>query len=186
MSGEDILRRGREVEIRHPNREKPESNTARLGTFALLILSGLMMLVIAIGGWGTMTSGKPSLVLIMILYFVFAYLVWIWNRGVLPVSAGAATVVLIFALIAGPGWFQRGGEGFEAATIPESVLGMLTLGLIPVQMLLIVISVWAFTQEWNVEEEVTVSRPHDQGPREHGPPDPGQGPPPSEPAAFAS
>lgn len=181
MSGEDILRRGREVEIRHPNREKPESNTARLGTVALLVLSGLMMLIIAVGGWGTMTSGKPSLVLIMILYFVFAYLVWIWNRGVLPVAAGAATVVLIFSLIAGPGWFQRGGEGFESATIPETVLGMLTLGLIPVQMLLIVISVWAFTQEWNVEEEVPIARS-----QEHGPPDPGQGPPPSEPAAFAS
>lgn len=154
MAREDILRRHRDVDITHPNREKPESNTARLGTVALLALSAFLMFLICIGGWSVMTGGRTLLVFIMLLYILFAYLVYIWNRGVLPVSAGAAMMVLIFALVSGPSWFDRTHVGFGDSTLPPALLGTITLGLIPIQMLLIVVSVWAFTQEWNVEEEV--------------------------------
>ncbi len=101
-----------------------------------------------------MTGGRTLLVFIMLLYVGFAYLVYIWNRGVLPTSAGVAMMVLIFALVSGPDWFDREHIGFGDSTLPAALLGTFTLGLIPVQMLLIVVSVWAFTQEWNVEEEV--------------------------------
>ncbi len=158
MAREDILRRNRDVEIRYPNREKPESTTARIGTAAILVLTALMMLVVAIGGWTVMTGAKPMLLLFVVLDLVFAYLVWNWKRGVLPVAAGTATMLMIFAIVSGPQWFLREHPGFSDATLPETLLGMITLGLVPVQMLLIVVSVWAFTQEWNVEEEVARGR----------------------------
>jgi hypothetical protein len=171
MAREDILRRNRDVEIRHPNREKPESNTARVGTAALLAISALMMLIIAVGGWSVMTNGRTALLGFIVLYSVFAYLVWIWNRGVLPVATGGATMLLIFALLAGPQWFSREHPGFDSPALPEPLLGTLTLALVPIQMLLIVISVWAFTQEWNVEEEVPRSSggEQDAGPRRSPP-----------------
>lgn len=167
MAKEDILRRHRDVEIRHPNREKPESNTARIGTAALLVISSLMMFVVVVGGWGVLVGLKTLVLAFIVVYLVFAYLVWNWNRGVLPTSAAAATALMIFCLIAGPQWFDREHVGFSDAALPEAFLGSVTLGLIPVQMLLIVVSVWAFTQEWNVEVEV----PRQRGPDTPAPPD---------------
>ena len=40
-----------------------------------------------------------------------------WNRGVLPVAAALAVLLMIFALVAGPGWFDRDKAGFEQPAI---------------------------------------------------------------------
>ena len=42
-----------------------------------------------------------------------AFFVARWNRGVLPVAAALAIIMLIFAAVAGPGWFDRDKAGFD-------------------------------------------------------------------------
>ena len=56
----------------------------------------------------------------MILYVGMAYYVAQWNRGPLPVAAALAIILGIFAVIAGPEWFQRDKAGFST---PDSVFG---------------------------------------------------------------
>ena len=43
---------------------------------------------------------------------MIAYFVARWNRGVLPVAAALAIILLIFAAVAGPAWFARDKTGF--------------------------------------------------------------------------
>jgi hypothetical protein len=64
-----------------------------------------------------------------------------------------AVLLLIFALVAGPGWFARDKTGFAQPTIDAGLLGLLTLLLVPVQMLLIAFAMRGFRQGWNVELE---------------------------------
>ena len=76
-----------------------------------------------------------------------------WNRGVLPLAAAFAIILLIFAAIAGPEWFARDKTGFSNPPLDESILGLITLLLIPVSFLLIAFAMRGFQQEWNVEVE---------------------------------
>jgi hypothetical protein len=66
----------------------------------------------------------------------------------------------IFALVAGPGWFSRDKAGFEEPALSAGLLGVLTLLIVPVQVLLIAFAMRGFNQGWNVEVErrVTGSR----------------------------
>jgi hypothetical protein len=83
-----------------------------------------------------------------------AYYVTRWNRGVLPVAAALAVLFGVIALVAAPGWFDRDKPGFDDPTLAPGILGLLTLILIPVQLLLIAFALRGFNQEWNVEVEV--------------------------------
>ncbi|HWX75736.1 MAG TPA: hypothetical protein VNZ05_10540, partial [Solirubrobacteraceae bacterium] len=76
-----------------------------------------------------------------------------WKRGVLPISAVLAVLLLIFALVAGPSWFARDKTGFSQPAIDAGVLGTLTLLLVPLQILLIGFAMRGFRQGWNVELE---------------------------------
>jgi hypothetical protein len=87
------------------------------------------------------------------LYVLFAFLVARWNRGVLPLASALAVIMIIFAAVAAPGWFSRDKEGLDSPVLPEELLGMLTLLVIPIQLLLIVVAMVGFNQAWNVEEE---------------------------------
>jgi FtsH-binding integral membrane protein len=84
-----------------------------------------------------------------------AWFVAQWNRGVLPVAAALAILLLIFAAVAVPGWYDRNHSGFAQPSINAGVLGLITALLIPVQVLLIAFSMRAFNQAWNVEVERT-------------------------------
>ena len=88
-----------------------------------------------------------------VLYIVFAVLVLHWNRGVLPVAAALAIILAIFSAIAAPAWFARAKDGLDPPLLPEDLLGLLTLILLGVQILLVVVAMIAFNQEWHVEEE---------------------------------
>ena len=83
-----------------------------------------------------------------------AYMVSKWNRGVLPVAAGMAILFTVVAAVAGPAWFDRDKEGFVDPALEPSILGMLTIILIPVSILLIAFAMRGFQQQWNVEVEV--------------------------------
>ena len=71
------------------------------------------------------------------VYLVFAFFAARWNRGVLPVAAVLAVLLAIFALVAGPGWFARDKAGFAEPTLNAGLLGLLTLLIVPVQLLLV-------------------------------------------------
>lgn len=159
MVWEDVKLAEQKPPVRHPNRDLPESQTARAGTLLLMLVTVAMLLIVAIGGWNTLVGAKGLHILFVISYLIYISYVVKWNRGVLPVIAATSVVLGVFALVAGPDWFARDKPGFSDSTIPESVLGVITLGLIPVEMLLVVISMWGFSQQWNVEVEIKPGEP---------------------------
>jgi hypothetical protein len=61
---------------------------------------------------------------------------------------------MVIAIVAAPGWFDRDKAGFDDPTLEPGILGLLTLILVPVQLLLIAFALRGFNQEWNVEIEV--------------------------------
>ncbi len=94
----------------------------------------------------------------IIVYLVMAFAVARWSRGVLPVAAALAIIFCVFCAVAGPAWFDRDKAGFDDPALDPSLLGLLTLILIPVQLLLTAFAMQAFQQQWNVEVEVTAGR----------------------------
>ena len=84
---------------------------------------------------------------------MLAYYAHRWNRGVLPVASALAVLLMIFAAVAAPGWFDRDKAGFEQPAIDAGILGVLTLMIIPAQILLVAFSMRGFQQGWNVELE---------------------------------
>lgn len=163
----------------HPNRDKVAAKTMKAIVVLILLVSVGLMLIITFGGWSKLQGLKPLNFAWCILYLVIAYEVWRWNRGVLPIAAALAILLLLVALIAGTGqfgsasatsWFDRSQTGFAA---PQSIfgskglspdfLGLMVVLLIPVQVLLIVFGMRAFTQGWNVEIEVPIDEAKRRG-----------------------
>ncbi|MSO41665.1 MAG: hypothetical protein EXQ70_07225 [Solirubrobacterales bacterium] len=140
-------------ELWRPNREKSESQSARALVVFLLLVSATLALVITIGGWERLEGGKIFSLLYVILYLAFAFFVARWNRGLLPLIAALAVILAIFAGIAAPAWFGRAKDGLDSPALPEELLGLLTLLMVPIQVILIAVSMVAFNQEWHVEEE---------------------------------
>ena len=60
-------------------------------------------------------------------------------------------ILIIFCAVAAPAWFERDKDGFDSPPLPESLLGLLTLALIPLALLLIVFAMRGFQQQWSVE-----------------------------------
>jgi hypothetical protein len=72
---------------------------------------------------------------------------------VLPIASALAVLLLIFALVAAPSWFKRDNVGFAEPALNASLLGVITLTIVPVQVLLIAFAMRGFGQGWNVEVE---------------------------------
>jgi hypothetical protein len=163
----------------HPNRDKAAAKTMKMIVVLLLLVSVGLMLIVTFGGWSKLQGLKPVNFAWIGLYLVIAFYVWRWNRGVLPIAAALAILLLLLALIAGTGqfgsasatsWFDRNHNGFEA---PHSIfggkglspdfLGLMVVLLIPVQALLILFAMRAFTQGWNVEIEVPIDEAKRRG-----------------------
>ena len=140
-------------ELWRPNREKPEAKSARVLVVFLLLVSAALMFLVVVGGWERLEGGQIFAIGYIILYVLFAYLVSRWNRGVLPVASALAIILAIFAGIAAPEWFSRAKDGLDSPALPEELLGLLTLLLVPVQVILIAVAMVAFNQDWHVEEE---------------------------------
>jgi presenilin-like A22 family membrane protease len=147
--------------IDRPNRRKASSKVTKAIVAFLLVLSAAIMIIISLGGWGTIEGAKPIQVLYILVYLLMAFLVMRWNRGVLPLSAALAIVLLIFAAVSGPAWFDRDKEGLAQPALHSDVLGLLSLILVPIQILLIAFAMRGFQQAWNVE----VERSSDERPR---------------------
>jgi hypothetical protein len=142
-------------ELWRPNREKSDARmTKALVALVLLISAGLIVLI-TLGGWERLQGSAVATMSLLWagIYVLFAYLVARWNRGVLPVASALAVVLAIFAAVAAPAWFDRAREGLSSPALPEELLGLLSLILVPVQVILIAIAMFAFSQNWHVEEE---------------------------------
>lgn len=136
---------------RHPNRERPESKSTRAIVTFLLVLGAALVLVITFGGWDKLEGAKAVPVAYAVIFLLFAFYVWRWNRGVLPVASALAIILIIFAAVAAPAWFARDKTGFDSPALPENLLGVLTLLLIPLCILLIAFAMRGFRQQWNIE-----------------------------------
>jgi presenilin-like A22 family membrane protease len=151
------------VVIEHPNREKAESRATKTIVVALLLLSAAIMAIVTVGGWDTLQGAKSLQIAYILVYVVLAFQIGRWRSGLLPVAAALAIVLLIFAAISGPQWFARDKNGFSDPALDESILGLLTVILVPLQVLLIVFAARGFSQKWSVEIE------HSAGPAPHAP-----------------
>jgi len=62
-------------------------------------------------------------------------------------------LLIIFALTGASAWFNRNGTGFNQPALNAGLLGLLTLLIVPVEILLITFAMRGFQQGWNVEIE---------------------------------
>jgi hypothetical protein len=142
------------VIVTHPSRGKPVVQATRATVIVLLLASAALVLIITVGGWSVLQGGAvPIQIAFVLVYLTLAFFAGRWNRGVLPVSAVLAVLLLIFALVAGPGWFARDKSGFAQPELGAGLLGVLTLLIVPLQMLLVAFAMRGFQQGWNVELE---------------------------------
>jgi hypothetical protein len=143
-------------ELWRPNREKAECKAMKALVTFVLLASAALLLIVALGGWKRLEGPGVGAVTIIwaLLYVFFAFVVMArWQRGVLPLSAALAVIMIIFAAVSAGGWFARDKPGLDNPAIPADLLGLLTLLVIPVQVILIIVSLVAFNQNWHVEEE---------------------------------
>jgi len=148
-----------EVRIEHPNREKAASKATKAVVILLLLVSAALVAIVTVGGWDALEGAKAVQVAYIVLYLVIAFYVARWNRGVLPVAAALAIVLLIFAAVSAPAWFDRDKPGFAEPALDEGILGLVTALIVPVQLLLIAFAMSGFRQAWNVEVEQPVDEP---------------------------
>lgn len=156
--------------ITYPNRDKASSQATKLVVVLILLASVVLMLAITIGGWSKLQGLTPVNVVWCLAYLIIAFYVWRWGRGLLPIAAALAILLLIVALIAGTGasgtsWFDRSSFGYATAQtlfggsgLSADTLGLLTVLLAPVQLLLIFFAMRGFAQGWNVEVEVPIDQ----------------------------
>jgi len=143
----------RDVRIEHPNRKKAASKITRLIVVVLLLASAGLLALVTWGGWDTLEGAKALQIFYIVLYLVMAFFVLRWSRGVLPVTSALAIIMLIFAAVSAPQWFDRDKAGFTSPALDESLLGLLTALIVPLQILLIAFAMSGFRQAWNVEVE---------------------------------
>ena len=148
------------VRIEHPNRRKAASKLTRAIVVLLLLVSAALVAIVTIGGWDALQGAKALQIAYVVVYVVLAFFVMRWSRGVLPLAAALAVILLIFAAVSAPGWFDRDKPGFAQPALDEGVLGLVTALIVPVQLLLIAFAMSGFRQAWNVE----VERPADEPP----------------------
>lgn len=142
------------VEVHHPNRETTAAKATKGAVILLLLVSAALVALVTLGGWSQLQGAKLVTFAYIVVYLVMAYFIGRWNRGVLPVAAALAVLLAVIAAVAGPAWFERDKSGFEEPALDPAILGLMTLLLVPVQLLLVVVAMRGFAQKWNVELEV--------------------------------
>jgi len=139
--------------IEHPNRDSAASRTTKTLVVVLMLFSAVLLAIATAGGWSRIQGAKGVQIAFVLLYLVIAFYVARWRSGLLPVAAALAIVLLMFAAISGPGWFERDKAGFSDPALNSSLLGVLTFVLVPLQVLLIVFAARGFSQRCGVEVE---------------------------------
>ena len=148
-----------DVIIEHPNRDKPASQATRALVVPLLLISAAVLAIATVGGWEKIQGAKPLHVAYILIYLLLAFFIVRWRSGLLPVAASFAIILLIFCAISGAQWFDRDDAGFDDPLLSATVLGVLTLVLVPLQLVLIAAAARGFSQKWSVEVERRTGAP---------------------------
>src|ERR671923_437954 len=104
-----------------PNREKATSKVMKAVVALILLVSVGLLLIVTVGGWSQLEGMKPLNFVWCIAYLIIAFYIFVrWARGMLPIAAGLAILLLMAALVAGLGlsgtsWFDRSHAGFAHA-----------------------------------------------------------------------
>ena len=162
-------------ELWRPNREQASSVTTKFVVVLLLVATAVLAGIITIGGWSLLKGGGAMgmvCAIYALLYAFFAFIVARWNRGVLPVVAALSMILAIFCAVGAESWFNRDRTGFENATLNSSLLGLLVILLGILQIVLVAAALYAFNQEWHVEEERPIGSGEDYGAGASGHPQP--------------
>ena len=127
-----------------PNREKASSKLMKAIVALILLASVGLLLIVTIGGWSQLEGMKPINFFWCVAYVIIAFYIWgRWARGMLPIAAGLAILLLMIAVVAGLGlsgtsWFDRSHAGFAPAQslfggkgLSADTLGTITLLLDP-------------------------------------------------------
>ena len=157
------------VRIDHPNRRKAASKLTRAIVVLLLLVSAALVAIVTVGGWDALQGANALQVAYIVVYVLLAFFVLRWSRGVLPLAAALAIVLLIFAAVSAPAWFDRDNPGFAEPALDKGVLGLVTALIVPVQLLLIAFGMSGFRQAWNVEVEGPIDESPPQRPDRGGP-----------------
>ncbi|MGH2904175.1 MAG: hypothetical protein ACRDK7_11425 [Solirubrobacteraceae bacterium] len=150
---EEADRRARGVVVTHPNRDKPVVQGTRAVVILLLLASIALLIINTVGGWKVLQGGRPVQLGFILVYILMVISAARWSRGVLPLAAALGVLLTIFALVAAPSWFERNEAGFAHPLLNSGLIGVVTLLIIPIQILLIVFALRGFNQGWNVEVE---------------------------------
>jgi hypothetical protein len=142
----------RNTKLEYPNRDKASSKLMRLLVIVALLVSSALILIVSIRGWDLMQGGKILNLLFVALNIVFVIQLLRWSRGVLPMSAGLAAFVGIFSGVSIQSWYERDAPGYTDAQLSAD-LGFLTILIFAVQLVVIVLAITAFTQNWQIEVE---------------------------------
>ena len=142
-----------DVVLEYPNREKASSKATKAVVVLLTLVSAALMAIVTIGGWDALQGAKMVQVAFILVYLLIAFYIARWRSGMLPVIAALATIMLIFAAVSAPEWFARDKDGFDDPALEAGILGMITVLIIPVQVLLIAFAMSGFRQNWHVEVE---------------------------------
>src|SRR4051794_17185588 len=154
--------------VLHPNRDKAESKATKAAVILLLVASAALIAIVTAGGWSELQGAQIVSIGYVLVYALMAFYVARWNRGTLPVAAGLAILFAVVAAVAGPAWFDRDKNGFKDPALDPSILGLLTLILVPVQLLLTAFAMRGFQQQWNTEIEVSRDEADRYGPDARG------------------
>lgn len=153
-------------ELWRPNREKAESVTTKFVLVFLLAVTSAIAFLVTITGFSLMTGGGGMGIVCLIyaaLYAFFAFLVFRWSRGILPVAAALSMILAIFCAAGADSWFARDKAGFQDALIPVTLIGLLVVILGILQLILIAVALYGFNQNWHVEEERAIGSGEDYG-----------------------
>ncbi len=151
-----------------PNRNRTVCKVTKAVVVLILLASVALMLTLTIGGWSKLEGLQPVNFAWCIIYLVIAFYVARWARGPLPIATALAALLLVFAVMAATGlsgtsWFDRSAAGFAPAQslfggtgLSANTLGVVTVVIVPVQLLLMFSAMRGFAQGWNVELEVPI------------------------------
>lgn len=142
----------RNTRLEYPNREKASSKLMRLLVIVALAVSSALILIVTIRGWDLMQDAKQLNFVFVALNVIFIIQLLRWSRGVLPMSAGIGAFVAIFSGVSVRSWYERDAPGYADASLSAD-LGFLTILIFAVQIILIVLAIIAFTQNWQIEVE---------------------------------
>ena len=143
-----------DVIIEHPNRDKPGSQTTRALVVGAAARQRRAFSRSRPSEAGRRSGGpsrcrSPTSSSTSLLAFYVAR----WRGVCCPSPRLLDVILLIFCAVGDRGDGRRDRVGFEDPLLAASVVGVLTIVLIPLQILLIVVAARGFSQRWSVEVE---------------------------------